>query len=632
MSTSASPSIAPSAKYTEHLSNLVAIPSLSHEHHYFLGPIGNPDPIEFIIAETNRIPFRLANPNLANSAKDEPLMASAAYFWSNTFNAFLFNQGPMTPTLIDITMITVLDVTSSANPISLNTKNQFDFRTKSIGGGSGYVAAYMGKGSVTPREHTAFLIMWLKKFLFCGSSCGPTTNWQFLAEALETKRQFLLGKILLGYQYEMLSNASAKIAIGSVVGAGGPWWLLQTWLNLVVMKVVNRPLLIDAQFPRLEPITGDDGEELTHRRCMSYGEAASTPADSRAKLSAELLKDWFCSFYEGFQRDARIWFPYEDSVNFDLPADFRFEDINSEKHQKSREVFSTAISPCILPVGIHQGRNIQTTESSPPRKSNSGRDIEYAAGLLPNGGGLAPLVIGYHAPSTSSLLQGQMREPTDVGRKRKTKASAIDPSALAPKKKVKKHKPKPADDLPTLDPSIEQALDEEEIEEDIDQAAAELSDIGEKTPSASPKQTPPIPAAPAHFSRPPPPSPPVQQTSSDHTPSATGSHNVGEEEQPIAPAIPVLADLFSFDIKDYFDEIEEETTSKALAPLDETVKKTLEDISLRLESSLDNLVADCGLIRARFAEIQALIPDDLANTITLAVFLEQHQFKLEKAK
>jgi hypothetical protein len=97
--------------------------------------------------------------------------------------------------------------------------------------------------------------------------------------------------------------------------------------------------------------------------------------------------------------------------------------------------------------------------------------------------------------------------------------------------------------------------------------------------------------------------------------------------------LQVLADLFSFDIKDYFDEeAEEETTSKALAPLDETFKRTLEDISLRLESSLDNLVADYGSIRARFAKIQALIPDDLANTITPAVYLEQHQFKLEKAK
>jgi chromosome segregation ATPase len=91
--------------------------------------------------------------------------------------------------------------------------------------------------------------------------------------------------------------------------------------------------------------------------------------------------------------------------------------------------------------------------------------------------------------------------------------------------------------------------------------------------------------------------------------------------------------LFSFDITDYFDkEAQEETTSTALAPLDETVKKTLEDIYLRLGSSLDSLVADCGSIWARFAEIQALIPEDLANIITPAVYLEQHQFKLEKAQ
>ena len=123
----------------QHLSNLAAIPALSHENHYFLGPIGNLDPTDFIIGETNRIPFRLANPNLghwkntfkswpslekswpvwykrisaskqvhwdelgigqalaltiANSAKDEPLMVSASYFWSNDLTAFLFTQGP----------------------------------------------------------------------------------------------------------------------------------------------------------------------------------------------------------------------------------------------------------------------------------------------------------------------------------------------------------------------------------------------------------------------------------------------------------------------------------------------------------------------------------------------------------
>jgi len=66
---------------------------------------------------------------------------------------------------------------------------------------------------------------------------------------------------------------------------------------------------------------------------------------------------------------------------------------------------------------------------------------------------------------------------------------------LAPKKKAKSKKTKPTDDLPALDPSIEQALDEEDIEDDVDQAAAEVSDT-EKTPSASPKHIPPTPSAP----------------------------------------------------------------------------------------------------------------------------------------
>ena len=94
----------------------------------------------------------------------------------------------------------------------------------------------------------------------------------------------------------------------------------------------------------------------------------------------------------------------------------------------------------------------------------------------------------------------------------------------------------------------------------------------------------------------------------------------------------VLADLFSFDIKDYLDETEEDTTSKATALLSDDVKKTLEDISHRLGASLDNLVTNCGSIRARFADIQASLPDELVDALTPAVYLEQHQFKLEKAR
>lgn len=93
----------------------------------------------------------------------------------------------------------------------------------------------------------------------------------------------------------------------------------------------------------------------------------------------------------------------------------------------------------------------------------------------------------------------------------------------------------------------------------------------------------------------------------------------------------VLANMFSFDIRQFMDE-EEDTTSKALEPLADDTKSTLLDISKRLEGSLETLVTSCGSIRDRFHEIHDKIPDELADAITLVAYLEQHRLKLEKAK
>lgn len=123
------------------------------------------------------------------------------------------------------------------------------------------------------------------------------------------------------------------------------------------LSVSKRPVLIEADFPSLESTEDDEGNEITTRQCMSFGEAASTFAGS--EQSAELFSNWFGNFYDGLPKDSRIWFAYEHSNNFEYPTDFRFDEINSDKFDKSREVFIVAISPCILHVGIHQGRNIQ---------------------------------------------------------------------------------------------------------------------------------------------------------------------------------------------------------------------------------------------------------------------------------
>ncbi|XP_052169145.1 uncharacterized protein LOC127785792 [Oryza glaberrima] len=292
----------------------------------------------------------------------------------------------------------------------------------------------------------------------------------------------------------------------------------------------------------------------------------------------------------------------------------------------------------------------QTTESSPPHQSESSLEIHYASGILPNGGGLAPSVISFHAPKTSTLLHGQPRAPirSEAGKRKRTKPAA-DPSAAH--KKPKKHKTITADDLPSIDLDVEQFLDDKEIEETVDDAAANISEAREQTPPADipvPQKTPPTPTHPTRQLRknklatkkkpsapiPSPPRPPTppHHESSEHTPSAVGSHHI-EEEVALAPAIPinVLADMFSFDIRQFMDE-EEEIVSKALVPLADNVKTTLLDISHRLEGSVESLVVSSGSIRDRFHEIQDQIPDELADVLTPVAFFEQHRFKLEKAK
>lgn len=129
---------------------------------------------------------------------------------------------------------------------------------------------------------------------------------------------------------------------------------------------------------------------------------------------------------------------------------------------------------------------MQTTECSPPYVSQSGENIKYVAGLLPNGGGLAPSTIGYNAPKTATLLHGQAREPipSEAGKRKRIKPSAAAPSATK-KKAPKKQKVAAADDLPNIDPEVEKFLDEAKIEEPIDDAAADLNDAIEKTPSAT---------------------------------------------------------------------------------------------------------------------------------------------------
>ena len=52
--------------------------------------------------------------SLSPLEKDENLLKTIGYFLSDALNCFFFGHGPMTPTLMDVVMITGFDISSSS--------------------------------------------------------------------------------------------------------------------------------------------------------------------------------------------------------------------------------------------------------------------------------------------------------------------------------------------------------------------------------------------------------------------------------------------------------------------------------------------------------------------------------------
>ena len=155
--------------------------------------------------------------------RNEPMLISVSFFWSDAINAFMFSHGPMTPTLLDVMMLTGLDIHASDRPFHLLEKASFKIETKSIGGWKGYISKNMKTRSVSAREHTAFLNMWLEKFIFCGKAVGPTNNNLKLAETLPNGNSVPLGKHLLGSVYHLLHQVSIRLRKDQPISnLGGP--------------------------------------------------------------------------------------------------------------------------------------------------------------------------------------------------------------------------------------------------------------------------------------------------------------------------------------------------------------------------------------------------------------------------
>ena len=186
-------------------------------------------------------------------------------------------------------------------------------------GWAGYILNHVEDGSaVSEREYVTFLNMWLERFIFYGSSCGPTYNHKLMAEHLALGEDIPLGKYLLGAAYHLMYQMAAQLLKNEPVHTiSGPWWLIQLWLNLYRHKIV-RPDLRNLSFPSSNFDEEYKGEEGRTRQCTSYIEAAS------AIVIDVDVGHLFKKIYRGFDADVLTWLPYDEDENNELIFPFKF--------------------------------------------------------------------------------------------------------------------------------------------------------------------------------------------------------------------------------------------------------------------------------------------------------------------
>ena len=138
--------------------------------------------------------------------RNDSLLIAASYFWSNTLNAFIFGHDPMTITLADVYMLTGLRITGPMQPYELlGAGSKKLAKISDYTGWASYIQNHIGNEStISKREHVAFLNMWLERFIFCGSSCGPTYNHKLMAEHLAVSIEIPLGEYMLGSAYHLM--------------------------------------------------------------------------------------------------------------------------------------------------------------------------------------------------------------------------------------------------------------------------------------------------------------------------------------------------------------------------------------------------------------------------------------------
>jgi hypothetical protein len=221
--------------------------------------------------------------------KNENLLKTIGYLWSDVLNCFLFGHSPITSTLMDVVMITGFDIASSSPSAYRLPEVPFRLSSKPecTNWGADLNQHVKTKSPVTEKEHTAFLNFWLEHFIFCGPSLAPTKNYLSLAYELVKGATVGLGKLFLREVYRYLHLTSSSLLSQKKLKTDGPWWFIQLWAHLYFQSHIPYfPILVDNSFP---------DQTRKRIRCTSYGQALYSLAGSKLNLKDAL--GWFKVFY-----------------------------------------------------------------------------------------------------------------------------------------------------------------------------------------------------------------------------------------------------------------------------------------------------------------------------------------------
>ena len=106
--------------------------------------------------------------SLSGMGRNDSLLISTSYFWSNALSAFVFGHGPMTITLADVYMLTGLRITGSMQSYDyLSARSKKMAKISDYTGWASYILNHIGDGLVvTEREYVArkihllWVILW----------------------------------------------------------------------------------------------------------------------------------------------------------------------------------------------------------------------------------------------------------------------------------------------------------------------------------------------------------------------------------------------------------------------------------------------------------------------------------------